>query len=117
VRAALLALLLPGCAYRVTLASRPSAVTVALPDGSRVTTPAEVRLRWVPFGHQRVTATADGYRPLTVDLRRDEIRWSRFVIGTIAHPSVLSGKPRGEVELVLIPEHGPVGSWTEDDIP
>jgi hypothetical protein len=109
--------LMAGCGYRVTLVSQPTPVTVLLPNGERVATPADVRFVWVPFGHQRVVATADGYRQLEFDLRKNEVRWSRFVIGTLAHPSVLAGKPRGEVQLLLVPDHGPVGTWTEVEIP
>lgn len=112
-----IAVLATGCAYRVNLVSQPTAATVELPGGDRVTTPAEVKLKWVPFGHQTIVVNAKGYRTFETDLRRTEIRWARFVFGTLAHPSVLTGAPRGEVDLVLVPDHGPVGSWSEEDIP
>lgn len=106
-----------GCAYRVTLISSPTPANVELPNGDRVSTPADVSLRWVPFGHQRIVATATGYRPIEVDLRKTEVRSWRLLFGPITHPQVLNGAPRGEVQLLLVPEHGPVGSWTEEDIP
>lgn len=107
---------LPGCAYRVTLSSVPAA-DVVLPDGRRVGTPSEVVLRYVPFGHQRISVAAPGYRSMVVDLRRQEIQLWTMVVGTLAHPDVLWGRPRGEVRLLLVPEHGPAGTWTPDDLP
>lgn len=113
----LLVLALTGCAYKVTLTAQPAATEILLPDGQRIVPPADVRLRYVPFGHQRIRAAAEGYRTLEVDLRRDEIRLFSLVVGTLAHPSTLWGRPRGEVRLVLIPEHGPAGTWTPEEIP
>lgn len=104
------------CGYRLVLGSQPPA-TVLLPDGSLVSTPAEVRLRYVPFGHQRVVASADGYRSCEIDLREDAIRLLPMVIGTLAHPATLAGRPRTEVRIVLVPEHGPSGTWTPEEIP
>lgn len=115
-RALLLSLVCAGCPYKVSLTGAPETLEVRLPDGEIVATPTVARLRWVPFGHQRIVAQAPGYRPLAVDLRRSEIRWSRFVLGTLGHPSVLLGEPRGEVRLVLVAEHGPVGTWTPEDL-
>jgi hypothetical protein len=112
-----LLLLWTACAYKVELSSVPASVEVELPDGSVVTTPTVVRLRWVPFEHQRITAVTEGYRPLIVDLRRDEIRWTRLAFGWIRHPGVLWGEPRGEVQVILVPDHGPAGTWTIEDIP
>lgn len=116
-RRALLWLACAGCPYKVTLTSDPTPAEVLLPDGRTVVTPAEVKLRWVPFGHQRITASAPRHRALEVDLRKTEIRFWRFVGGTIARPATLGGRPRGEVELVLVPEHGPAGSWSPEDVP
>jgi hypothetical protein len=103
----MIALWLAACVYRVTLATEPAPVQIALPDGSVVATPAEVSLRWVPFGHQVVTASAPGYRPLTIDLRRTEVRW----------PHWLRGASRRKVELLLVPDHGPAGTWRPEDVP
>ncbi len=111
----LLALL--GCAYKVTLASLPTPATVTLPDGSSVLTPATVRLRWVPFGHQRITVTSPDHRDLAVDLRDREIRLSRMIGTSIWRPGTIFGAPRGEIRFVLVPEHGPSGTWSEEEVP
>jgi len=105
------------CAYKVRLRSTPQPAEVTLPQGRTVLTPDVVRLRWVPFGHQEVSVHAPGYRPLTLDLRDREVRLGRIIGQTIRHPSTLWGEVRGDVYFVLVPEHGPAGTWTEQDVP
>jgi hypothetical protein len=109
--------ILAGCPYKVTLTAQPATAEVTLPGGDQIALPADVKARYVPFGHQRIRATADGFRDLEVDLRAEEVRLFSLVVGTLAHPSTLWGRPRGEVRLVLVPEHGPAGTWTPDEIP
>ncbi len=116
---ALLAFLLlsGGCAYRVQLESTPAGAQLLLPDGTVTTTPAETTVKWKPFHRQQVTAAAPGYRTLTVDLRRAEVRWGHYLRDAIFRPKTYTGAPRGQVELVLVPEHDPAGTWTADEIP
>lgn len=110
--------LLPGCAYRVSLTALPTPAVVELPgDGGSVVTPAEVVFRYVPFGSQPIRVSADGYRTLEVDLRDREIRGRRYLTDTLFRPATLLGRPRGEVHLVLVPEHGPVGTWDPEEVP
>jgi hypothetical protein len=109
--------ILGGCPYKVTLTAQPPDTEVTLPDGDRIALPADVKVRYVPFGHQRIQAAADGFRTLEIDLRKEEVRLFSLIVGTLAHPSTLWGRPRGEVRLVLMPEHGPAGTWTPDEIP
>ena len=106
-----------GCAYRVSLSSTPGTAEVILTGGSSVTTPTEVRLRWVPFGGQRIVARAPGHRSLEVDLRKSEIKLHRYVSDTLFRPATLLGAPRAEVRLLLVPEHGPVGTWGPEEVP
>ncbi len=114
----LCAALCTGCAYRVVLQATPTTAQVRLPNrGGTVVTPAEVRLRYVPFGNQKVLVSAPGYRPLSMDLRHTEIRMWRYVSDTLFHPATLAGASRGTVRFVLVPHHGPVGTWKEEDVP
>ena len=92
-------------------------VSVVLPNGEQAILPVEYSARWAPFNAQEVTATAKGFRPLTTDLRDREIRFGRYITDTLFRPATLFGAPRGEVRLVLVPEHGPVGTWSEDELP
>jgi hypothetical protein len=116
-RSALLALLLTGCAYKVQLNVEPAGAEMLLPNGAIAVAPSEVKLRWVPFGHQRIRVTAPGYRPLEIDLRHSEIRAGHYVRDTLLRPSTLLGNPRGAVLLVLVPEHDGVGTWEPEDVP
>ncbi len=104
--AGLLLSLSEGCAYRVGLTSVPTAAEVSLPrDRGTVVTPAQVTLRWVPFGHQRILVRSPGYRDAEVDLRRSLFRFA----------SLRSATP-GQVQVILVPAHGPTGTWIEDEI-
>ncbi len=115
----MIGLLLAGCAWRVLVESGPVPAEIVLPNEERVVTPAEVKLRWVPFGRQHVTLSARGYRPIEVDLRKDEIRFFRYVGTTVRGARRYGEKEgsRGEIRYMLVPDHGPVGTWTAEDIP
>lgn len=120
-RLALLAMILwlvGGCAYRVRMSSIPSPAEVTLPTGETVTTPVEHTFRWVPFGRQIVEVRAPGYRVMVVDLRRHEIRGFRYVLDPFLRPGVVYGQtPRANVGFVLVPLHGPAGTWAPEDAP
>ncbi len=108
--ASLLSSTTTGCGYKLQTASLPQPALVELPNGRRVSTPGTIRLRWAPFNRQVVRVTATGYRPLTVDLRDRHVKLGRL----LARPF---RKVKGEVEFVLVPVHGPAGTWSEDAIP
>lgn len=93
----LLAVALVGCTYRVTVDSDPPGALMTLRDGRTVVLPEEVRFHAVPFTRRVVTVTAPGYRTAEVDT------------------SAYLGRPR-EVEVLLVREHGPAGTWTAEQI-
>lgn len=99
-------LLLFACTYTVHLSSRPTPAIVQLPDGRRVTTPTDVKLRWKPLKRETAIVSASGYRPLEVELWKLRLRSGR----------ALSGE-RGDLTLLLIPDHGPAGTWSPADVP
>lgn len=107
-------LLAVGCAYKVELVSEPLGARVDLPDGTHVFTPEEVQLRVAPFKKQTITATAPGHRPLTVDVRRREAKFIRYLTDALFRPGTFAGAPRGQLELMLVPTHGPVGTWSPE---
>ena len=90
-------LLAAGCSHRIRVRSQPSTADIVLPDGRRLLTPAQFRLKRTPFKEQLAEVTAVGFRPMIIDLRRTG--------------------PSGDIYVVLVPEHGPAGSWTESDTP
>ncbi len=118
VAALVVALGASGCAYKVSLTALPTTATVELPrDLGTVVTPSDVVFRWAPWSSEPIRVSADGFRPVEVDLREREIRWIRYVTDTVFRPATLFGASRAEVRVVLVPEHGPVGTWNEADTP
>lgn len=106
-----------GCAYKVRLDSFPAPAQVRLPDNrGTVATPTEVDFRWTPLNQQIVQVSAPGYRVLTVDLREHEIKFTRYITDALFRPATFRDQPRGEITFVLIPLHGPVGTWTADEV-
>jgi len=82
--------------YKVDVAADPLAAVVELPSGSRQAVPVEVTLK-PSFKAQTLVVSAGGHRDLTVRLRWSPLRW----LG-----------PRPEVEVRLVEDHGPAGTWT-----
>lgn len=117
------ALLLPlllmtgGCAYKIKLNTNPLAANVALPDGTSVVTPAEVTFRYAPFGRQRIVISAPGYRVVEMDLRKTEIKLVRYISDALFRPRTWLGEARGQLNIVLVPNHGPVGTWDPAQVP
>lgn len=114
-RLLVLVLGLGGCAVRVHVESLPSGATLTVEDGVRVSTPTDIKLKWTPFfGRQHATVSAPGYRTIDMDIQKRSLD-GRFLGGTIQRPfAFLKKKPSHEVEYVLIPEHGPSGTWTPE---
>ncbi len=112
-----LAALLAGCTYRVEVEARPAGATLELADGRQIGLPAEVRYSALPFHRRPATVSAPGHRDL-------EIRTGGFGLGElglitdpILRPGLFFGPdPRRQVEVLLVPEHGPAGTWTEDQV-
>ncbi len=98
-----------GCTYPVLLRSEPpGALVTVVRTGEVVSTPTVVRLRFP----ERVEIRADGYRPFDARLRRREVSWLRQV--ATPDPAVVA---RGDIEIHLVPDHGPSGTWTEQELP
>lgn len=88
-----------GCARRVIVQSDPPGATVRTKRKMLGPTPYERRVWWVPFARQEVTVAMSGYRPVTVDLRPH--------LGLVRAETVH--------EVVLVPQHGPSGTWLPED--
>lgn len=75
--------------------------------------PAVVNVPVKPFRRAELTVTAPGYRTMVLDIRKLDV--ARSVLGgrRLWRPA---SWPRGHserVQLLMIPEHGPAGSWEE----
>lgn len=104
-----------GCAYHVRIDANVSEAVVRFADGRAVPAPTDHRARFVPLAPGSsglVVVEAPGYRPHTVDLRREVMHARRYLLDPLVRPQVAFGRqPRGEVRVLLVPEHGPAGSW------
>lgn len=78
---------------------------------------APVVVRIPMFASTRIEARMPGYRTLTTRLRG---------VGTMSFVSdfvflhwlkAVGLRPKDEIELRLLPEHGPVGTWEADAVP
>lgn len=92
-------LLCSGCARRVVVLSDPPGAMVRTTDEVLGPTPYERRLWWSPFGKEEVIVGMLGHRRVRLDLR-DNLGWFR---GETVH------------EVILVPEHGPSGTWLPED--
>jgi hypothetical protein len=105
-----------GCVWRLQIASQPTGAEITLPDGRRVTTPADVQVPFSLVKPAPLVASAPGYRTLKLDLTRRvgpglaEINLVRLVTWRLTHP-IASADPGRRMELRLVPEHGPSGTW------
>jgi len=88
--------LLGACGPTLKVLSEPIGALVELEDGERILTPATIESSVWPRKRYQVTVHASGYRSLQVPVPYNS---------------------RGEWVLVLVPEHGPVGTWSEEDVP
>lgn len=111
---ALLALI--ACPARVRLETHPAGALVTLPSGKVVTTPTTAHVVWYPFRRVRLTVAAPGYRTLTAHLGRHEFSTWQMLGDGVYHPfAIFRSVPRREVDFVLVPDHGPAGTWTPED--
>jgi hypothetical protein len=99
----IIAIFLGGCTVLVHVDSRPVPAEVETPTGEHLRLPADVPLRWRPFARPELLCSAVGYRPMVVPVR--------LGLGPLA--------PRGvrPLELSMVPEHGPTGTWSESEVP
>lgn len=113
----LLGALLSGCAHRVLIQSDPPGAAIWTGRRARGPAPQELTFLWFPFRPIRVRVTAPGYRPTVVNVGRyaGPGVFLRELLGL--HFKRLAGlKPRAIVSVMLVREHGAVGTWTEDDV-
>jgi hypothetical protein len=105
-----------GCAHRVELTSEPPGAEISVRGRPVGASPVELRVWWVPLGHLPVHAELQGYRDLDLDLQGDlgPVRILGEIL-TFRVPRLLGLKPRSSHQVVLVREHGPVGTWTPSD--
>ena len=112
-------LVLSGCAHRVEIVSEPAGASVTFDRrGAAGLAPVAVQIWDVPLSRPGVRIALVDYRTVHLDLRREirpfdrlrdvvMLRWSR----------AFSRAPRATHHVVLVPRHGPAGTWSPEDVP
>ncbi len=112
-------LFMTGCAHTVEIKSEPAGAVVTLGHRGAVgLTPVQVKVWDIPLTRPSARVALAEYRTVTLDLRREvrplerpqnfaTLRWKKaFSRGVMASHLVL-----------LVPRHGPSGTWTADEVP
>jgi hypothetical protein len=106
------------------IASDPPGAEVRLPDNHVVSTPSIVKVHYTFFTPAPIVVTAPGYRTMSYDLRhrpgfgQPEISVWRVALYPIWHPfAAFRKEPLRRLEFVMVPEHGPAGTWEPSSVP
>lgn len=104
-----------GCAYKATLRTNPVGAAVYVDNELVGIAPYDVTVRAFS-GPSQIRVELPGYRPYELELKSERRVLSR-VRYALTHPAVSLGRePPPDRTLVLIPEHGPAGTWTPEDV-
>lgn len=113
---ALLAVSLAGCVYHLRVESHPSGATMTIEGEDSYILPTDLHIKWRPKPYP-VLVESPGYRPLAFRLTRAHIHELDFVSDVLLNPKeAFNDEPRRVLEVRLVPEHGPSGTWTFEDV-
>ncbi len=104
------------CRHQVTLESTPYGADVYWKEDNIGKTPFDHTFWWFPGRRIPLTVQYFGYRSTVLDVHRslsplivaDDIVHFRWL-------KLLGKVPRATHTAVLVPEHGPAGTWTPED--
>jgi hypothetical protein len=108
-----------GCKHRVLVESDPPGASVRLDRSRKGITPVEFKVGWVPifFKRYNVRVKLPGYRTVQTTIRDDMHAWSP-TWRAIRYPGeALDRVPLHTYQFLLIPDHGPTGTWRPDEVP
>jgi hypothetical protein len=111
-------LLVAGCAHRTLVTSDPPGALVHMGPRLLGPTPVEIVVWSVPFTRPTADLALSGYRTMSIDLaadRRPARRAWEFL--TLRWKRAFARVPGSAHRVVLVPRHGPAGTWTEGDVP
>mgnify|MGYP005677587869 CR=1 FL=1 len=104
------------CRHKVEIESAPYGADVYWKEESLGKTPMEYTFWWYPGRRIPITVQYFGYRTSILDVHRSI---SPLIIADdIIHIRILrllGLTPRNVHSAVLVPEHGPAGTWTPED--
>jgi len=110
-----LALLLLGCVHRVQVTTVPVGATLYRNEARLGEAPVEVR---VPiFSSRHVEARLPGYRSVTTVLPRVGPMSYLSDVFSLHWGQALGLRDKAVVEIRLMPDHGPVGTWEPEIVP
>jgi hypothetical protein len=108
----------PGCAHRVLVGSDPMGAQVRRGDETIGATPTEIVIWSIPFSRPELWLTMPGYRPMVVQLHKDKKPARRFwEFVTFRYKRAFAQVPSAHHQVILVPVHGPAGTWTSEDVP
>lgn len=105
-----------GCRHQVKIDSTPYGADVIWKEESIGTTPMTHTFWWYPGRKLQLDVQKYGYRPMYLSAE-DSISL-RYLIGDVTHfrfTTLLGFDIRSTHTAVMIPEHGPAGTWTPED--
>ena len=111
-----LTIAITGCRHQVVIESTPYGADVFWKEEHLGTTPVEHIFWWHPGKRIHLDVQHYGYRPMTLDID-DSISIGRVINDTfhLEGKILLGFAPRTTHTAVLVPEHGPAGTWTPED--
>ena len=78
----------------------------------------EVVVWSIPFSRPELRLAMPGYRPVVVELRKDKRPVRRLLeFLTFRYKRAFALVPNSSHQVLMVPVHGPAGTWTPDDIP
>ncbi len=107
-----------GCAHRVAVSSDPLGAQVRQGEDTIGSTPTELLVWSIPFSRPELRLTMPGYRPTVVDLRKDKKPLLRlWELLTFRYKRAFAIVPNSAHQVLMVPVHGPAGTWSPEDIP
>jgi hypothetical protein len=109
-------IMLLGCVHKAQITTDPVGGEVAWRGAAVGSAPVELTTLWLPFRDMSVEVKVEGYRSTTVDLSRDvgPLRAAMELL-TLRWGRLFGLRARTVHQIMLIPEHGPVGTWTAEE--
>ena len=106
-----------GCAHTVRIESDPPGASIKQGPVMVGVTPADVTVKWVPFRTLPITLDSPGRRTMVLDLSNDVSVWAVAWESLTLQTGKLSGRvPRATHRAQFVPHHGPMGTWSPEDV-
>lgn len=106
------------CTPRVLVTSDPVGAEVRMNRVVAGTTPVELELPVNPLRRPTARVSFPGHRAVTLEVGRDRRAARRlWYLLTFRWRRAFCLVPTASHEVILVPQHGGAGTWTEEDVP